>query len=192
MTGREGKASSSKSDARVRREVLDELAWDTRVSESNVGVEVRGGVVTLTGTVASWAEYLAAQEAAHRARGALDVANELEVELPGAHELADTFIARAVRQALECGVFACHEKIRSTVSKGVVTLDGQVARRSQRDEAARCVGSLVGMREIVNRIRVESEPDPPRDADERHECCGQGAGARPGVHGLVRRPRRHP
>lgn len=38
-------------DAQLHRRVLDELKWDTRVDETDVGVEVDDGVVTLTGTV---------------------------------------------------------------------------------------------------------------------------------------------
>jgi BON domain len=44
------------------------------VGPTDVGLEVDDGVVTLTGTVSSWAKRHAAQEAAHRVAGVLDVA----------------------------------------------------------------------------------------------------------------------
>jgi osmotically-inducible protein OsmY len=44
-----------KTDVQIHHDVLEELKWDSRVDETEVGVQVDGGVVTLTGTVTSWA-----------------------------------------------------------------------------------------------------------------------------------------
>jgi osmotically-inducible protein OsmY len=44
-----------KPDARIHEDVIRELQWDTRVDPTDVGVEVDRGVVTLTGTVSSYA-----------------------------------------------------------------------------------------------------------------------------------------
>ncbi|MGH9367549.1 MAG: BON domain-containing protein, partial [Thermoanaerobaculia bacterium] len=49
-----------RTDAEVLRDVLQELAWDTRVRESDVGVHVRHGVVTLTGAVENYSQKVAA------------------------------------------------------------------------------------------------------------------------------------
>ena len=68
-----------KTDSEIQQGVLRELKWDTRVEETEVGVGVNRGVVTLTGTVSSWAKKMAAQEAAHRVAGVLDVANDIQV-----------------------------------------------------------------------------------------------------------------
>lgn len=70
-------------DPEIQQAVLKELKWDTRVRETEISVEVHGGVVTLSGTVYSWAKRIAAQEAAHRVHGVLDVANEIEVRSVG-------------------------------------------------------------------------------------------------------------
>ena len=71
-----------KTDLEIQQAVLCELKWDTRVEETDVGVEVDAGVVTLTGAVSSWAKRMAAQEAAHRVAGVLYVANDVHV-VPG-------------------------------------------------------------------------------------------------------------
>ena len=70
-------------DSEIQQAVLRELHWDTRVDETDVGVEVDHGVVTLTGTVDSYVKQLAAQQAAHRVMGVLDVANDMHVKIPG-------------------------------------------------------------------------------------------------------------
>jgi osmotically-inducible protein OsmY len=125
------------------------------VRETDVGVEVDKGVVTLTGTVDSWTARLAAQEAAHRVSGVLDVANDIQVKLLGSYERSDTDVAKAVRSALEWDVLVPHEQVRTTVSNGVVTLEGKVDYWSQYDDAARCVRNLAGVREVKNLILVE-------------------------------------
>ena len=65
-----------KCDAEIQKDVLRELAWDTRVVETEIGVSVHGGVVTLSGTVDSWGKRLAAQQAAHREKSAHKGSNE--------------------------------------------------------------------------------------------------------------------
>ena len=115
-----------KSDAEVRKAVLRELEWDSRTNDAAVDVEVAGGVVTLVGTVSSWAKKVAAQEAAHRVHGVLDVANNLQIVVLGSDGRSDTEIAQAVRLALQWDVFVPDTRIRSTVSGGWVTLEGDV------------------------------------------------------------------
>jgi osmotically-inducible protein OsmY len=143
-----------KTDTQIHHDVLEELQWDSRVDEKEVGVQVAGGVVTLTGTVTSWAKRTAAQEAAHRVIGVLDVANDISVKVLGGLAPTDTEIAQAVRRALEWDVFVPEEKITSTVTGGWVTLEGTVERGSQRDDAERAVRNLTGVKSVVNRITV--------------------------------------
>jgi osmotically-inducible protein OsmY len=145
-----------KTDTQIHHDVLDELTWDSRVAETEVGVEVDKGVVTLTGTVTSWAKRLAAEEAARRVIGVLDVANDIEVKLPGTLARTDTEIAQAVRHALQWDVFVPDEKITSTVSDGWVTLNGAVETGSQRSDAGRAVRNLTGVKGVVNQITVTS------------------------------------
>jgi osmotically-inducible protein OsmY len=153
----------TKTDAQIHHDVLEELKWDSRVDETEVGVQVASGVVTLTGTVTSWAKRVAAQEAAHRVIGVRDVANDIKVKVAGGLTRTDTEIAQAVRQALEWDVFVPEEKITSTVADGWVTLDGAVDRWSQRYDAERAVRNLTGVKFVVNRISVKPTKPVPED-----------------------------
>ena len=146
---------TGRTDSQIQLDVLEELKWNTRVKETDIGVEVAGGIVTLTGTVDSWTARVVAQEAAHRVAGVLDVANDIRVKLAGPYERSDTDIARMVRNALEWDVLVPHERIRTTVSNGVVTLEGTVDYWSQYEDAARCVRNLAGVTEVKNLISVE-------------------------------------
>jgi osmotically-inducible protein OsmY len=143
-----------KIDPDIQQDVLRELAWDTRVSPMEVGVLVKEGVVTLVGTVDSWAKVHAAEQAAHRVSGVLDVANDLAVKLPDEAQRTDTEIAQAVRRALEWDIRVPDAQIESTISDGAVTLEGTVPLWSQRADAEAAVAHLFGVRRILNHIVV--------------------------------------
>jgi osmotically-inducible protein OsmY len=142
-----------KSDEQLHQDVLWELKWDSRVTELEVGVELDAGIVTLTGTVDSFAKKLAAQEAAHRVCGVLDVANDIQVKIPNAYSLTDTEIAQAVRNAMTWDVLL-PENIQSTVVEGWVTLEGTVELLRERDDAERSVRNLRGVRGLTNNLHV--------------------------------------
>ncbi|HEY7786312.1 MAG TPA: BON domain-containing protein [Pyrinomonadaceae bacterium] len=155
-----------KTDSEIKQQVLRELKWDSRIGWSHIGVEVTEGVVTLTGVVSSYAQKLAAQEAAHRIKGVLDVANDVEVKPAGLFVRSDAEIALAVRNALEWDALVPDERIKSTVSDGWVTLHGDVDFWQQREDAELSVLRLEGVIGVTNEITVAPKPV---DANELRE-----------------------
>ena len=109
-----------KTDEQIKHEVMRELAWDTRTWNLKIEADVTDGVVTLSGIVPSYAQKIAAQNAAHRISGVLDVINELIVKSP--RKYSDAEIARAVRQALVWNALVPDEQIETTVSNGWIKL----------------------------------------------------------------------
>jgi osmotically-inducible protein OsmY len=158
-----------KDDSQIQTDVIEELRWDTRVDHTDVGVEVDSGIVTLTGSVDSYAKRLAAQEAAHRVGGVLDVANDIQVVLPGSKVRTDTDIAHAIRNALEWDVRVPHEEIQTSVSKGVVTLEGAVDHYHQKEDAEWAVRNLEGVIYVSNRIHVRAPSVKPEQVKESIE-----------------------
>jgi osmotically-inducible protein OsmY len=150
-----------KSDEEVRNDALFQLDWDSRLRRSEIGVTVKKGVVTLTGAVDSYAKKLAAQKAAHRVPGVLDVANEIEVKVTGSLRRTDSEIAQAVRHALEWDVLVPSYKIHSTVANGWVTLEGKVEYYNERADAERAVAHLTGVRGVTNEIAICAPPVEP-------------------------------
>ncbi|HTO87518.1 MAG TPA: BON domain-containing protein [Thermoanaerobaculia bacterium] len=146
--------ASRKTDREIQEDVLNELRWDSRIRQEEVGVEVDEGVVTLTGTVESWAKKLAAKEAAHRVVGVRDVADDVRVKLPGGLQKTDTEIAQDVRLALEWDAFVPERNIRSTVSDGLVTLEGEVNTLLQKEDAARAIRNVRGVKGVNNFLTV--------------------------------------
>jgi osmotically-inducible protein OsmY len=147
-------------DEQIQREVLAELKWDPRVTPNEIGVAVRDGIVTLTGWVDSYTKRWAAEEAAHRVRGVKAVANDVEVRLPIAAERTDADIAAAVVRAVEWDAMIPIEKLDVTVSRGWVTLKGEVEWQFQRDEAERVARRTSGIRGVSNLITVKPRVTP--------------------------------
>ena len=141
-------------DAAVKASVLRELRSDARVNETEIGVAVTEGIVTLTGRVESEWEKAAAQEAAHRAAGVLDVANDIMVKIPFALGRNDTDLAQAVRDALEREADVPAECIHTSVYDAVVTLSGGVETAHASEVAERTAHRVAGVRRVVNKLVV--------------------------------------
>jgi osmotically-inducible protein OsmY len=152
--------TEKRSDEQIQRDVLEELRFEPRVLPNEIGVAVKDGVVTLTGYVESYPKRWAAEDAAHRVRGVKAVANEIEVRLPTASERTDTDIAQAVAHALEWDVVVPLDKLDITVSKGWVTLNGEVEWQYQKEDAERVVRRLSGVKGVTNLIVVKPRMSP--------------------------------
>lgn len=156
-------ATATLSDEEIQREVLEELKWDARVQPNEVGVAVKDGVVVLTGWVDSYLKKWAAERAAHNVRGVAAVANDIEVRLPSSAERTDADIAAAATRALEWDAMVPIEKLDVTVSKGWVTLRGEVEWQYQKHDAERAVRRLSGVRGVSNLIKVTPRVKPSPD-----------------------------
>jgi osmotically-inducible protein OsmY len=139
----------------LRRRVLEELDWEPSVDASAIGVAAKDGIVTLTGTVASYAQKRNAERAAKRVSGVKAVAEDLAVKLPGVAERSDTDIAQSVLSGLRFNVSIPYERIQVTVEHGWVTLDGEVEWQFQKSTAENAIKYTMGVKGITNRISVK-------------------------------------
>lgn len=143
-----------KTDQQLRRDVEDELSWDPRISDAEIGISAKDGVVTLSGFVKSYAQRLAAEHAAERVSGVRAVAEELHVKLPGTVDLSDTDIAHRAVNAMKWDVEVPDAKLKVRVDKGWVTLEGEVDWNFERQAAERAVRYLTGVKGVSNQIRI--------------------------------------
>ena len=141
-------------DTELQRDVLEELRWDPAIHETEIGVAVKNGVVTLTGSVASYAERYAVDHAVERVKGVKAYANEVQVRVAGPHARTDTEIAHDVIDALTWDVEVPHERIRARVTNGWLTLEGDVEWRFQTEAAIAAVRNIAGVRGLTNMIRI--------------------------------------
>jgi len=83
-----------KTDKQLQCDVIDELQYEPSVDATKIGVIVQDGIVSLSGTVGSYAETYRAIHAAERVAGVKAVTNGIKVELPSMHQRDDANIAQ--------------------------------------------------------------------------------------------------
>jgi osmotically-inducible protein OsmY len=153
-------STATMSDTDLQQDVLDELRWEPGVNVADIGITVKDGVVTLTGHVPSYWEKYAAERAAKRVHGVRAVANELDVKLPYRSQPTDQDIALACVHALKANISVPADKIKVTVDKGWVTLEGDVEWQYQKSAAEGAVRYLAGVIGVSNLITVKPRVSP--------------------------------
>lgn len=164
-----------KSDAQLKKDVTDELAWDPAVRAEGVGVAVKDGVVTLTGHLDTYAEKVAIEHALRRVQGLRAIALELDVRLSPQHQRSDTDIAAAAGHALQWQTVVPPERVRITVEQGWLTLTGKVEWDYQRRAAYKAVRWLTGVVGVSNEISVEQRAAPEKVATRIEEALKRQA-----------------
>jgi osmotically-inducible protein OsmY len=148
-----------KTDAQLRADVTDELAWDPALDAGNVGVTVKDGVVTLTGHLHSFAEKHSIERAVRRVGGVRGIAMELDVKLPAEHRRSDSEIALAATAALGLNSLVPAGKVQVEVENGWVTLTGELDWGYQFASAEQSIRPLPGVRGLYNRIIIKPRVD---------------------------------
>ena len=148
------------------------MSW-TRSGEpstnaAQIGVTAAKGVVTLTGTVATYAEKWAVERAAQRVEGVKAIAEEVTVKPFGPHAKTDGEIAEAAVSSLKGHVWVPKD-IQPTVAQGWVTLKGQVNWEYQRTAAKDAVCFMAGVKGVTNDITLKptAQPSAVKDAIEK-------------------------
>lgn len=144
-----------KTDAQLKADVTDELAWDPAINSTHVGVMVQDGVVTLAGHLDSFAEKHAVERAVRRVAGVRGIALDLDVQLSTEHQRSDSDIAQAATAALGLNSLVPRGKVQVEVEKGWVTLTGEVDWGYQFASAEQCIRPLAGVRGLSNKITVK-------------------------------------
>jgi osmotically-inducible protein OsmY len=144
-----------KSDADLKNDVLAELEFEPSVKVEDIGVSVKEGIVTLNGSVNSYAEKLAAARAAKRLAGVRGLAEDIVVKLPGSSRRNDGDIAAAAVDAVEWTSTVPEDTVKITVRDGWLTLEGAVEGWHQKSAAEEAVRNLTGVKDVTNLIVIK-------------------------------------
>lgn len=147
-----------KTDMQLQEDVADELAWDPAVSSTDIAVDVKDQVVTLSGHPASYAQQLAAEKAAKRVAGVKSVVVNMDIRLPHGDVRSDEDIANAVRSILKWTVGVSDVNVQVEVDNGWVTLRGRLDHAYQRHLASRMINPMRGVTGLSNLIEVHPIP----------------------------------
>ncbi len=143
-----------KADVQVQRDVMNELKWEPTIHAAEIGVAVKNGVVTLSGTVDTYGKKWAADRAARRVAGVKGVTEEIKVTLAAPHWRADPDIAEAATQVLGWNLWIPRDRVQVVVRNGWITLSGDVDWFYQREHAEGAVRHLPGVLGVINSITI--------------------------------------
>ena len=144
-----------KTDSQLQKDVGEELKWEPQVTASQIGVQVKDGVVTLSGEVSSFAEKWNAERAAQRVSGVNALAVDLTVKISGLGARTDADIARSAENVLEWSTSVPDGAIKVMVEKGYITLTGDVDWQYQRLAAASSIRFLSGVTGVSDQIAIK-------------------------------------
>ena len=160
-----GDATAGNSDAWICRKVILALQFHSDLITTKTNVEVKDGVVTLTGEVAGLAQRSLAAEYAADIEGVKEVRNELVVasileQQDRSTKTAwdDASISAQIRTML-----ITHQSTRLVIVKvathnGEVTLTGMTKNDAQRALIVKRVSDIRGVVSVKNLMTVENEP----------------------------------
>ena len=150
-----------KTDNQLQADVMDELKWDPKINSSEIGVIVKNGIVTLSGTVDSYAKKLSAEEAAKRVKDVKGIAEEINVRLSLDGKRTDTDIAETAVNALKWNNSVPDDKIKVSVENGWLTLEGQLDWQFQKYAATLAVDDIIGVKGVTNLISIKPRVNVP-------------------------------
>lgn len=140
-------------DAEIANTVRANLARDVRLpNPGEINVSVVNGVVTLAGTVGTYAQKSDAADDAWTAPGVVDVVNNVTVVPPFTR--TDAAITADVRGALDSDPSIAATNINVSVVNGTVYLRGTVPTYYQVQQAGNDAWGVAGVLNVVNELGV--------------------------------------
>ena len=142
-------------DERIKKDVANQLFWDSRLDASEVKVEVVDGVVTLSGTLPTPSSCIAAVEDAEDVAGVRRVKNYLEVPIPEMLNVAtDDEIKMMIESMLRWNPNIVAKDINVSVVMGEVTLEGAVLTYWEKMKAEKIALEATGSIRVINQLAV--------------------------------------
>jgi len=148
-----------RTDLSIKEDVLEELQWQPNIDETQIGVVVKDGIVTLSGTVNSYVKKREAENAAKSVLGVKAVAEDIQVQYSSSFDKSDTEIASAAVNALKWNISVPQNKIDIKVDDGWIYLSGEVMWAFEKNAAKKAVEDLPGVKYVVNNITLKNVVD---------------------------------
>ena len=145
-----------KTNQDLQKDVETALRWEPLLNTSAIGVIALDGIITLTGTVDSYAKKSEAEDAAKKVAGVKVIIEQIEVILGSEIRKTDQETAREILSTLAAS-WVPAEKLKITVEHGVVTLEGSLHWNFQKQAAKKSIKNISGVKKIKNLIVIRAE-----------------------------------
>ncbi len=147
-----------RNNAELQKNVQDAITWEPLLKAAEIGVTAKDGVITLTGTVDSYAKKAEAEDAAKSVEGVTAVIEKIELKFDSErNKKDDSDIANEAVRAFSWNWKIPREKVKIRVENGMVTLEGEVSWHYQKEAAQDAVKNLLGVKGVWNNITIKSE-----------------------------------
>ena len=147
-----------RTNGEIKKDIVEQLHWDSRVDAADVNVDVQNGEVTLFGSVATNFARLAAEQDAWAVAGVSEVENAVNVEYTGTlpeREHLEEHIANVLEWDPEIDA----SNVTVTVDVGVVTLEGTVDAYWKKLRVNDIVQDISGVTQVVDKLAVVPTED---------------------------------
>ncbi len=146
-----------KNNEDLQKDVQEALKWEPLLHAAEIGVTAKDGIITLSGTVDSYAKKLEAENAARSVAGVKAVVEAIHIKYDDLGAKSDSDIAVEVVNALKWSWQVPADKVKVEVEDGWVKLEGEVKWHYQKDAAKTAIKTLIGVQGITNNITIKSE-----------------------------------
>lgn len=147
-----------KTDAQIQTDVQNQLKWEPQLNAAEIGVAVKNGIVTLSGTVDTYPKKMTAERVTKNVIGVKAVALDIQVGISPVNRKSDTEIAEACVNALRWDSSVPDDKLKVKVENATVTIEGTVEWGYQRLAAKNAIVKLTGVKGVNNMIVVKQKP----------------------------------
>ena len=136
---------------------MDAIRWEPVLRATKIIVDVKDGIVTLTGHVNNFPQKLEVEQVVKRIAGVKAIVEKIDVQHEeGWKVLDDEDIATAVLQTLEWNWKIPKERIKVKVEDGWVYLEGELLWNYQKLEAVQAILRIEGIKGVTNNIVLHS------------------------------------
>ncbi|GLU56929.1 BON domain-containing protein [Dyadobacter frigoris] len=147
-----------KTNEDLQKDVQDAIKWEPLLKAAEIGVTAKDGVITLSGTVDSYAKKSEAEAAAKRVTGVKVVVEQIEIKTySNLYDRDDNDLVNEVLNAYKWNWEIPNDKVKVKVENGWITLEGELNWNYQREAAERLIKKLAGIKGVSNLITIKSE-----------------------------------
>lgn len=144
----------------LQKDVQDAIKWEPLLNAAQIGVIAKNGVITLTGTVDSYAKKTEAEYAAQSVKGVKAVVEKIDVRFKNSYgKRDDNEITDELLKAAKWDWQIPQGKINAKVEDGWVTLDGEVDWNYQKEAVNDLVKKHIDVKGVTNNITIKETED---------------------------------
>ena len=156
-----------KNNSELQKDIQESIKWIPLLKNTEIGVSVNNGIVTLTGTVDSYSQKVEAENATKYVAGVKAVVEKIVIKFKtGTAVKDDNELAREIINVYRWNRLVPRDKIRVKVENGWITLEGEVQWNYQREAARDTLINILDVVGVSNNITLKPQI---QDNIEKHD-----------------------